>query len=200
MKRMKFEPPTDHYDERIEAIDEEICQLIKKRKELSNNNPGFPRKQLITKWAKNYHFYEDFLNSVFADFLNEEMYKPTVEPKGFVKNMPILRHFEKDDKFYSVTFIRQFKNASIVHLNIDRNVTDELSDWHQREHTLFELSINAEGTNYDCRNEGGGGSMGNETFTFIVSPALPDDASTYQLVFKEYKVPFQKPTGFEFII
>ena len=121
MKRMPFEPPTEHYDERIEAIDEQICQLIKQRKELSNNNPGFPTKQLIANWAKKYNFYEDFLNSVFAHFLNEEIYKPVVEPKGYLKNIPILKSFEKDDKFYSVTFIRQFENASVVHLNIDSN-------------------------------------------------------------------------------
>ncbi len=37
-----------------------------------------------------------------------------VEPKGFLKNTPILKSFEKDDVFYSVTFIRQFENASVV--------------------------------------------------------------------------------------
>ena len=72
MKRMPFEPPTEHYDEEIEAIDEQICNLIKQRKDLSNNNPGFPTKQLIANWAKKYNFYEDFLNSVFAHFLNEQ--------------------------------------------------------------------------------------------------------------------------------
>lgn len=56
MKRMSFEPPTDHYDEQIEAIDEQICNLIKQWKDLSNNNPGFPTKQLITNWAKEYNF------------------------------------------------------------------------------------------------------------------------------------------------
>ncbi len=200
MKRMPFEPPTDHYDEQINSIDEQICYLIKQRKELSNNNPGFPTKQLIANWAKKYNFYEDFLNSVFADFLNEDIYRPIVEPKGFLKNIPILKSFERDDKFYSVTLVRQFENASVVHMNIDRNSSDDMSEWHHRDHTFFELSIEEEGTQYDCRNEGGGGSMGHESFTFIVSPALPDDISKYKLVFKEFKIPFQKPTGFEFII
>ena len=47
IKRMPFEPPTEHYDKKIEAIDEQICNLIKQRKDISNNNPGFPTKQLI---------------------------------------------------------------------------------------------------------------------------------------------------------
>ncbi len=200
MKRMAFQPPTDHYNEQIESIDEQICHLIKQRKDLSNNNPGFPTKHLIASWSKEYNFYEDFLNSIFADFLNEDIYRPIVEPKGYLKNIPILKSFERDDKFYSVTFVRQFENASVVHLNIDSNSTDDVSEWHQREHTHFELSIEGEKTHYDCRNDGGGGTMGHETFTFIVSPALPDDTSKFKLVFKEYKVPFQKPTGFEFVI
>jgi hypothetical protein len=33
MQRTPFEPPTDHYDERIEVIDEEICHIISKREE-----------------------------------------------------------------------------------------------------------------------------------------------------------------------
>ncbi len=32
--RFQFEPPTEHYDNRMEAIDEQICDLIKQRKEI----------------------------------------------------------------------------------------------------------------------------------------------------------------------
>lgn len=85
-------------------------------------------------------------------------------------------------------------------MNTDSNTTDDVDEWHQREHTHFELFIEGEKDHYDCRNEGGGGTKGHETFTFIVSPALPDDISKYKLVFTEYKIPFQKPTDFEFII
>jgi hypothetical protein len=197
---MQFESPTEHYDEHIEEIDEQICNLIMKRKELSKNNPGFPTKQLIADWSIKYNFYEDFLNSVFAHLLNEEIYKPVVEPKGFLKNIPILKSFEKDDVFYSVTFVRQYENASVVHFNIDReNVNDEMSRSF-REPTFFNLSIEGNEVDYDCRNEGGGGSGGHESYTFIVSPALPDDFSELKFVFKQCKVPFQKPTGFEFVI
>lgn len=200
MKRMPFEPPTDDYHEKIEAIDEEICRLIKERKDLSNNDPGFPNKHRIKKWAKKYHFYEDFLNSVFSHFLNEEIYKPVVEPKGYLKNIPILKSFQKDDIFYAVTFIRQFENASVVHLNIDSHSSEDVTEWHERERTHFELSIQTDENQYECRNEGGGGSIGHETYAFIVSPALPDDISKYKLVFREYKIPFHKPTGFQFVI
>ncbi|MEK5389053.1 hypothetical protein NSQ59_01555 [Margalitia sp. FSL K6-0131] len=200
MKRMPFEPPTEHYDEHIEAIDEQICHLIKQRKELSKNNPGFPTKQLIADWSIKYNFYEDFLNSVFGHLLNEEIYKPVVEPKGFLKNIPILKSFEKDDVFYSVTYVGQYENASVVHFNIDREDVDDEMPRSFREPTFFNLSIEGNEVDYDCRNEGGGGSRGHVSYTFIVSPALPDDFSELKLVFKQCKVPFQKPTGFEFVI
>jgi hypothetical protein len=201
MKRMPFEPPTEHYDERIESIDEKICDLIKLRKDISNNNPGFPTKHLITAWSNKYNLYEDLLNGVFGHLLNEEMYRPVVEPKGFIKNIPILKSYEEDDLFYSLTFIGQFENASVVHFNIDRNDSDETPRMY-REHQWFELCIvDGEVTDYDCRNEGGGGSRGHTSYSFIVSPPLPDDISTLKFVFKEYKTPFKtKPTGLEFVI
>lgn len=202
MKRLPFEPPTEHYDEQLETIDEQICDLFKQRKDLSNNNPGFPTKSLISNWSIKYGLYEDFLNSVFGHFINDEIYKPVVEPKGFLKNIPILKSFEKDDSFYSVTFLRQFENASIVHFTIDKEDSDERQrDFRELKHTWFDLSIDDEkGTEYDCRNEGGGGSGGHTSYTYIVSPPLPDDFSKFNLIFKEYQIPFQKPTGFEFII
>ncbi|SOC27525.1 hypothetical protein SAMN05880501_1234 [Ureibacillus xyleni] len=196
MKRMPFEPPTEHYDQRVAAIDEEICHLLKQRKDLSNN-PGFPTRELIATWAEKYSFYKDFLNIVFANFLNEEFYKPIVEPNGFLKNIPILKSFEKDDIFYTVTFVSQFENASVVHLDIDRIYPNV--DWHHREHSFFELSIEGK-ENYDCRIDGGGGTGGHESFTFVISPTLPDDISKYKLMFKQYKMPNKKPTGIEFVI
>jgi hypothetical protein len=202
MKRMGFEPPTEHYDERIVDIDEQICELIKKRKDLSNNNPGFPTEKLITEWSQKYSLYELFLNGVFGHFYNEELFKPIVEPEGFVKNIPILKSFERADLFYTVTFVRQFQNASVVHLTIDRDDTDEMPGAFREHHPWFHLSIDdGEGTDYDCRNEGGGGSGGHTSYTYIISPPIPDDFSNIKFVFKEGKTPFKaKPTGFEFTI
>ncbi|PWU67087.1 hypothetical protein [Gracilibacillus dipsosauri] len=198
MRRMRFAPPTDHYDERLEKIDEQICNLMKERKILSNNNPGFPRASLITEWSQKYNFYEDFLRSIFSQLLDEEVYKPTVKPRGFMKNIPILKLFEKDQILYTVTVISQFENASIVRLNIDRMPDDVMSDMDREEHLYYRLSIDAEGKYYDCRWEGGSGSGEHFSYTYIVAPALPDDHSSYQFVFTECKTPYDKATGFEF--
>ncbi len=190
MRQESFERPTEHYDENIEAIDEQICHLIKQRKDLSNNNPGFPTNELISAWAEKYGLYEDFLNGVFGHFLHEEMFRSMVEPKGFLRNIPILKSFEKDDLFYSVTFVRQFENASIVHLNIDRDDSDDVPGVFF-DHDFLELSIeDGKGTTYDCRNAGGGGTGGHTSYPFIVSPSLPDDLSEIELVFKAYETSF----------
>ena len=34
MKRMHFDQPTEHYDDRLIPIDEQICSLVKQRKEI----------------------------------------------------------------------------------------------------------------------------------------------------------------------
>ncbi|WP_342352009.1 hypothetical protein [Neobacillus soli] len=135
MERLPFERPTEHYDDRVFSIDEQICVLLKKRKEVSNNNPGFPPPEYITKWAGQFELYEDLLNSVFGTLRMEDEFKPRVEPKNFIKHLPILKSVEKDAKLYTVTFIRQFENASVVQLNIDwDNSNDEQDDLHRLRH------------------------------------------------------------------
>lgn len=91
MKLMPFEPPTEYYNDKIKSIDDQICSLLNQRKDLSNHDPGFPKKEQISAWSKNYNLYEDFLNSLFSHLLNEEMYKPVQETIGYVKHIPILK-------------------------------------------------------------------------------------------------------------
>ena len=135
MKRMPFERPTDHYDERILSIDEQICALLKERKDVSNNNPGFPPTEQIAEWAKKYDQYEDVLNSIFSTLRMEEEFKPRVEPENFIKHLPILKSVEKNDRLYTITFIRQFENASVVQLNIDwEEKTEDIDDHRHLRH------------------------------------------------------------------
>lgn len=57
---MPFEPPTCYYDERLITIDEQICSLLKQRKDISDNNPGFPSDDVISNRALKYGLYEDY--------------------------------------------------------------------------------------------------------------------------------------------
>jgi hypothetical protein len=192
---MPFERPTEHYDERITVIDEQICALIKQRKEISNNNPGFPPLEYITNWAEKYELYEELLWSIFGELKNEEMFKPMVEPQEFQRHIPILKSVEKDGYLFSVVFVRQFANASVVNFNIDWDATNDTADDRLHHHAFWELFINEE---YDCRMTGGGGSEGHITYNFIVSPPLPDSIAGIDMLFKEYHTPFKdKPTGLE---
>ena len=196
---MTVEPLVEDYDKRIEAIDEQICDLINQRKNLSSN-PGLPTSQHITAWSKKYNFYEDFLNELFNHFLLEDIFKPIEEPKGYRKMIPILKSHIGKDVFYSVTFVRQYENVSLVHLIIDKDatvITPEVLD----EFNMLELSIEGSDVKYNCRNTGGSGSGGHSSLEYIVSPSLPDDMSAIEFMFKEYNDPFKrKPTGLEFVI
>ncbi|WP_318183300.1 hypothetical protein [Metabacillus idriensis] len=163
MKRRRFERPTDHYNEHITSIDEQICALFKQRKEISKNNPGFPPLETITSWSETYDLYEDLLIHVFETLRNDEYLRPRVEPNGFRKHLPILKSVELDDHIYTITFIRQYENASVVHFHIDwEEETDDemILSRHLRNRHFWDLQI---GEHYDCRHDGGGGSTGHYT-------------------------------------
>ena len=197
MKRMPFKRPTNQYDERIKQIDEKICELIKQRKEISNNNPGYPPFEYISNWAEKFDLYEELLKSVFSSLWNEKIYKPLVEPEGFQRNLPVLKSIEINNRLFSVISIRQYSNSSIVNFNIDWDSTYDSSE-HQSRHTHFELSI---GEKYDCRMMDGTGGGGHFHYNFIVSPSLPDNISGIELIFKEYNPLFRdKPIGYDIVI
>lgn len=183
----RFERPTDHYDQQLEKIDEEICQLIAKRKKLSRS-PGFPTDDLIIQWAKKYGFYEDFLNGLFGHLHAEHHFQPQIEPKGFVENIPVLQSFVKDQVFYAVTSIRQYENASMVNVIVDyERVTED--DIHQA-HTMIggdlELRVrDTKKTSYMTQNRGGGGFDGHTAFQFLISPPLASDLSGVNLLFSD---------------
>lgn len=187
MERMPFERPTKHYAEGIKDIDEKICELINKRKEISKNNPGYPPFEYIAKWAEKFNLYEDFLKSLFGSFMNEKMYKPLIKPEGFRKNLPALKYIEVDKRLFSVTCICQYFNASVVNFNVDWDGTDEVLEASSRKYTSFKMFIDDK---HDCQMLNGTGSRGCFHYNFVVSPALPDDFSGIEVVFKEYEHPF----------
>lgn len=125
MKRIPFNRPTDHYDERVKQIDEKICELIKQRKENSNQNPGYPPFEYISSWAQKFNLYEELLKSIFASLWSDKIYKPVVEPEKFQSNLPVLNSIEIDKRLFSIVFIRQYSNCSIVNFNIDWDSTND---------------------------------------------------------------------------
>lgn len=185
MELMPFRRPTDHYDERIIKIDEQICELIRKRKDISNNNPGYPPFEYISKWAEEFNLYENQLKSVFGSLWNEAPYKPVVKPNGFRMNLPVLKIVEKDNCLFSITVIRQYSNASIINFNIDKSDISDSSNCKSK-YSSFELFI---GEEYNCRMKSGSGAGDYFFYSFVVSPALPDDVSGIDLTFKEYEMP-----------
>ncbi|WP_077619536.1 hypothetical protein [Bacillus sinesaloumensis] len=194
MKRLPFERPEVHYEERLLEVDEQICALLKKRKELSNDNPGLPKEDIISEWANRYGFYEEFLHVVFETLRSEKHFQPSVEPEGFRKHIPIQKAVEINNVLYTVNFIRQYSNASVINLNIDWDASGELEEVHV--HTFWDLQI---GEGYNCRTEGGSGSGSHMSYRFVVSPPLPDELKGLTLQFKDYQTPHREaPARLEF--
>lgn len=181
MKRMPFERPTEHYAEGIAHVDEQICALLRQRKELSDNNPGFPPLQYISGWAEKYGFDEDFLQAVFGTFYNEAVFKPMVEPLNFKKHIPVLKAVEDGEFFYTLNSVRQYSNASVVTFTIDWDIMSEIEPG-SRQYGYFALDL---GRGYDCRMTNGGSTSGHASFHYVISPPLPDDVSGTGFIFRE---------------
>ena len=116
--------------------------------------------------------------------MDEGEFKPRVEPTKFQKHIPVFKTYEHKGIMYTVTFIRQYANASVIYLYSDWDSTNEV-----KSHSFFQLSID---DTYDCWSEGGGGTDGHMSHHFVVSPALPNNLSGISLRFKELGMPFKK--------
>lgn len=197
MRHRAFERPTEHYDERVSHIDEQICSLLMQRKEVANNHPGYPPFEVIAKWADSYGLYEDFLKMLFSVLLSEEHYKPVVEPAEFRKLIPVLKHKEHDEFFYTISSVRQYSNASVVNLDIDWDETNELLGY-SKEFNNLELLLPEP---YSCRFHSGVSNEGHASYSYVVAPSLPDDLSGISFVFRKFSDPFtREAAGSEVVI
>ncbi|TGA99393.1 hypothetical protein E4665_03420 [Sporolactobacillus shoreae] len=188
-------PESVYYDKRLEPIDEKICALLKERRSICGGNPGRPGEALLENWSRKYGIYENLLSALFSELRNEEEFKPRVEPKGFRKFLPVMQGVKKEDRFFYVTYIRQYDNASVLTLN-RRQLVKEWAPFKpgMEDPGFLELDLGIQG--YDCRSDAGSGSDGEFNMDFIISPALPDDYKELDLTFTEYeRLPEKKATG-----
>ena len=194
---MSFEPierTNSYYNESLLSIDKKLCELLNDRKKIIKSNLGFPPDKVVSSLADEYGFQKEYLQSLFSTIEMEEHYEPTMEPVEFQKYLPVLKAYGDQKVLYTVTYIRQYANASVLYLHMD---------WEEKEDTNFypdilDLIIN---DTYFCHSEGGGGTTGHASHSYIISPALPDDVSGIELIFKEPGRPFKvNSTGFEFTI
>ncbi|MBU9712825.1 hypothetical protein [Evansella tamaricis] len=190
-KRMPFERPTTHYDKRVALIDEKICALIGERKLISENDPGYPELENIARWSTKYGLCEEMVQVFFETLRTEDSFRPVVEPVDFKRYVKVLQSKEMEETFYSVPFIRQYSNASMVTLNVDWPPSYDYSLNDPTEHNhFFQLEIKGDSKQkYECRGMGGGGTSSRSSYDFIISPALPDDLSGLVFIFKDYNGP-----------
>lgn len=191
---------TEQYNEQLFSIDKKICELLNQRKKISNNNSILPSEKVISSLADEYRFQEEYLQVLFATLEIENKFEPTVVPVEFRKYLPILKSIEHEGMMYTVSFIRQYANASMVYLYLDWDEPNKDTFDNSRSPDFFDLSID---DTYVCHSDGGGGIPGHMSYSYVVSPALPDDITGIELLFKESGGSFTEiPTGkgFEFSI
>lgn len=133
---------------------------------------------MISSLADQFGFRKEHVESFFTTIEMENRFTPDVVPIEFKKYVPLLKSYEKEEVMYTVTFIRQYSNASVLYLDIDweENVAFESNNGPD----FFELSID---DTYICRSETGGGTTGHMSFNYIISPALPDDLTGIEFFF-----------------
>lgn len=182
--RMQFRAPTEYYCETLVPIDERICAMLEKRKEVSQNNPGFPHLNMISSWCHKYGLKEELMRSIFASLYYEHRFIPHIEPSGFIKFVSVLKSVEIEGVLIAVTHIKQYKNASVIYIEAEANI-DEPN--YRFEHLHFELFISQD---YACRPSGGSGHDKSIQHSFIVTPPLPDDVDG--LEFRITTKPFDK--------
>lgn len=175
MLRMPFRLPTDYYCENLASVDKQICRLLAERKELSNNKPGFPSLDLISGWSQQYGLNEDYVRSIFTILYHESNFVPRVEPIEFAKFIPILKSVVIDNILYAVTYMKQYNNASVVH--VETEIQSGETDLRLAPPPQMELLISNE---YTCRPDSGVVSGKGMQQTYVVSPPLPDDVTNFE--------------------
>lgn len=190
MKSLRYGRPDGHYDERLRPIDEQICELMRQRKKLTDGKPGQPLSETVVEWAEKYGFYENFLYVIFNTMDSEEIYKPEVRPENFRYQLPVRLSAEQDGTFYLIATMRQYDNASVVALSADWHEEEPSLDDYEgrfnREHREFVLEV-AGDRPYEYRAGSGAGTIGKMSQNYVISPTLPDDLSGIEFRVRGYE-------------
>ncbi|UWG96459.1 hypothetical protein LPY66_16405 [Dehalobacter sp. DCM] len=170
---LPLQAPTDYYCESLAPIDQQLCAIIAERKGACRGNPGFPPEDSITAWCEQYGLNKNLLFGIFSSLYHEHYFEPMVEPAGFIKFLPVLKSVKVNRVMYTVTYLKQYSNASIVSLEIES--LDETADSNSGiGHAVLELTISPE---YTCRQDSGHSQGNVMQQSFVVTPPLPDDLS-----------------------
>ena len=74
----------------------------------------------------------------------EENFRPIPEPVHFRKHVPIMNSAQWEDVLFSITFIRQYENASVLLLNVDYDASEGSAEQDLYRHYALKLSITPE--------------------------------------------------------
>jgi len=175
LRGMSYGSTTDYYCKSLAVIDEQICELLAKRKERSDDNSGLPGLELISTWCEQYGLNIEKTRNIFASMSSEHSFlsHEQVEPTEFQRFVPILKSVKLESILYAVTYMKQYENASVVYIDIELNSAEENV---RLEFSGCELYISPE---YQCRHSGASGHAKGMQQSFVVTPPLPDDVTGF---------------------
>ncbi len=167
-----------YYCEAVEPIDEQLCALIARHKEVSGDNPGFPGVDRVAAWGGRYGLHEQMLWQVFNQLYHEDRLQPPPVPTGFRRFVPIARFVRQDGMIYAVTHMKQFTNMSVVSIEVSLEDEEVVGIVQQGR---VDLSL---GPAYHCRLYSSGGGGRGMQCGFAVTPPLPDDLAEVEFTLK----------------
>lgn len=163
----------DRYDGSTESIDREICALIQKRKQLSNEQPASPSPEKLNEWAHTYELEKEMLNALFSTIESEGDFKPIVKPKGYLGTVPLSFMYEENEVIYSLTAIQSYENASVLFFQVASNPQKCNL---QETMSVFELNVLGTTSYVTQLTEGSGGdAMFNHRY--VISPAIKENVT-----------------------
>lgn len=167
MQMMPFRPPTEYYDERLKELDEKITELVSERYEISEGNPGFPRREYLNDWADRYGIPLRLLQHLFAFLHRRPDFRERAEPDRFLRFVPVMAAQQVNDILVMVPYIRQFTNCSVVAVELEGTDLDA-GPFH---HLQIKLFIDG----YEPMPGNGQTNNRHASHNFIVTPPIPDD-------------------------
>lgn len=158
-----FHAPTDHYDERVKSIDEEIAASIAKRQAVAEGHPGFPRAEYLEAWANQHALPVSILQQTFRVLQRWPVSRERVIPERYLRFIPLMRTKNLGDIRVFIPYVRQYSNCGLILVEVEGAIGGRGG---------LDIRLIIEG--YDCQFHGGRGDRFAADHVFLVTPPIPD--------------------------
>lgn len=161
----------NEYNDEIEAIDEAVLELIRKRRETANGRRMAPDQEKKEQWAAKYGMELPELSMLIHSFNDQVRPVFWEESSELTGVLSIMKKTVSGDCEYILTHAMQYEDHSRVALEI-RYLPESRQDVMLK--PQLTLAVIGEGQ-YTVNPQGGHGGGGRSKVEFMVIPRLPDN-------------------------